>query len=103
MKFTFNVNAEDGHNLTARLYLDINGDGLFKADEIEIKNEIKNKPNGTYTLEYMIPDDFCGLMPWKLEITDESTGVKSSETGATFFKVDDDKPPKTKVLQITPN
>lgn len=96
MSYTFNMNGSN--NMVARLYFDINGDGIFKPNEKIVENE--PKPSGdNYTISYRLPDDFTGLMPWKLEIEDVATGVKNYEIGYTAIK---GTPLKIRVLQLIP-
>ncbi len=90
--YNFSINNQTtANNMTVKLYLDLNGDGIYKsandyADPSELESETDNLNSGTgYTLNYRLPDSFVGLMPWKLELTD-STGAKSYVTGATAFK-----------------
>lgn len=100
INFNFDVNNGNGSSnaMTAKLFLDSNGDGLFKEDP---SRTINLQSSGTgYSFDYRIPDSFSGLMPWKLEVTDSVTLAKSYITGNTAFKGDG---LSVRVLQLSPN
>ena len=97
--FNFDIdNQSNANNMVVKLYIDINGDGIFKATDnsagkSELVYEMDNINSDTgYTMNFRLPDFFVGLQPWKLELTDTSTastgttGTKSYVTGATAFK-----------------
>lgn len=83
----------------ARLYIDINGDGLFKEDEIvQILSNLQYGQG--YSINYRVVDSFTGMLQWKLEIEDLSNNVKTYDTGEAAFR---GKPLKIRVLQLVPN
>lgn len=84
MSFLYNAynRLDDQH--TTNLYIDINGDGLFTADEIK-STQVVGRGEG-YAISYQLPENYSGCLPWKLEIIDMTTGAKDYETGFTFFK-----------------
>lgn len=99
MNFVFDIDGNNSHTFTTKLYCDMNGDGLFK--DYESYASIDKQKGGTnLQLSYTVPDYFAGLMPWKLEVTDDSTNVKSYQYGYTLYKSDNVAP--IRVLQIYP-
>ncbi|MDD3225045.1 MAG: DUF5057 domain-containing protein, partial [Clostridium sp.] len=104
LKFNFDANNNSNHPMTFKLFLDFNGDGLYTEKQNSSKNEcvqvLNKEPNGSgYTFDYRIGDEFCGLMPWKLEVTDETTGAKTYELGSVAFNAESKV---VRVLQIDP-
>ena len=96
----YNSNRINGASnlMDIKLYLDINGDGLFK--EAEMVKRLSEKVNGDeYLFDYRMDTTFTGLMPWKLEIVDLVNNSKSFFEGATAFRGD---PLNVRVLQLTP-
>lgn len=96
----YNSNRTNGASnlMDIKLYLDINGDGLFK--ETEMVKRLSEKVNGDeYLFDYRMDATFTGLMPWKLEIVDLANNSKSFFEGATAFRGD---PLNVRVLQLTP-
>ncbi|UWG98593.1 DUF5057 domain-containing protein [Dehalobacter sp. DCM] len=91
------------HTMTASLYIDANGDGIFTATEkMATAAGLTSSGNNDspYALNYRLPDAFTGLQPWKLVITDETTGAKTYTTGYTAFK---GIPLNVRVLQLVPS
>lgn len=74
-------------NMTTILYLDVNGDGLFTANEIAKDHYISQSVNGL-SMYVNYEDSFNGCMPWKLVLKDNLTGSKSFETGFMAMKGD---------------
>lgn len=101
----YNFSIEDYSNLheyQAQLYLDTNGDGLFKDEELFVKKSVTNPES--INIDYMLPTDYIGMLQWKLEIVDESTSVKAYEIGYTAFKSEEiDSEIVIDVLQIIPD
>ncbi|MCX7923771.1 MAG: DUF5057 domain-containing protein [Clostridia bacterium] len=77
-----NMNSDD--LMTVNLFIDKNGDGIYKDSEMVRQYNNVGETNG-YTINYLIPSGFTGVVPWKLEITDKF-GVKSYKTGFTAYK-----------------
>lgn len=102
MKFSVSIPDNVDDNFAVKLFLDINGDGVFTEDECYRK--LTNVPaQQTYNLSYNIGTQFIGWLGWKVEIENYS-GVKSYTTGNVFFKkltLDDIK--QVKVLQVSPS
>lgn len=99
MNFVFDISGDTSHTFTTKLYCDMNGDGLFKDYE-SYASVNKQTGGANLQLSYMVPDYFVGLMPWKLEVTDDVTNVKSYQYGYTLYKSDNVVP--IRVLQIYP-
>lgn len=95
----YNPNDNEG-NMIARLYMDVNGDGLYKEDEIVVmRRNVKN--NMTLTCSGELPDGFSGEMSWKLEISEASnSAIKGYVTGRQYLQPE--FPKEIKVLQIKP-
>jgi len=84
--------------MTVRLYIDRNGDGIFKSHEVEQTiNNIRDISN--FSISCLIPSKYTGLIPWKLEVEDHY-GAKAYETGFSAFK---GKELEIDVLQLLPN
>ena len=108
----FNIaykNPKD-EELTINLYLDINGDGLFKEDE-KVKSIIGvNFSKGIYELQYNIYEDypqFIGYLDWKIEVVKNNTGysqpIKSyCEGNILFRRLEGEDKRIINVLQILP-
>ncbi|HCT29769.1 MAG TPA: hypothetical protein DIW31_03320, partial [Bacteroidales bacterium] len=108
--FKFDINnLSTANNMAAKLYIDNNGDGIFKAsDDYAGKSELVYKMDDLnsgagYTINYRLPDSYIGLQPWKLELTDNSTGAKSYITGATAFKGNSGDEVNLRLLQLEPD
>ncbi|KDR93821.1 PA14 domain-containing protein [Peptoclostridium litorale DSM 5388] len=104
MRFNFdmkslNMTGRNKNLVEARLYMDLNGDGLFKDDEL-VKTSQPVMSVEDYSMEYRLKDAFTGMMPWKLEVVDRENGAASYEVGYPAYK---SKKLKTRVLQLTPN
>ncbi|MEA4901298.1 DUF5057 domain-containing protein [Desulfitobacterium sp.] len=95
------------NDLTVKLYLDINGDGIFKATNDSQSEQVftlDHRPGGSgYAINYHLPDLLIGLLPWKLEVTDNATGAKTYVTGATALKAAKGNELKIRVLQLKPD
>ena len=109
MIFNISSNEKIDENVTINLYLDINGDGLFKEEEIVKKVDGVNLSQGQYTLEYNIYEDypmFIGYLDWRIEvvkIVDEYTEpIKSYFDGNILFRRLTEEKRFINVLQISP-
>ena len=108
----FNITSKESKNedLTINLYLDINGDGLFKSDEIVKTVNKVNFSNGNYKLEYNIYEDypqFIGYLDWKIEAIKNNSGysqpIKSYYQGNILFRrLEGEEKRIINVLQILP-
>lgn len=103
MNFIFdlqNQNTTDGNenSMNVKLYLDKNGDGFFREEEMVEQGE--PRLNGrSYSLDYRLEDYFTGMMPWKLEIEDTKTGTKAFKIGYPAYK---GEKLQVRVLQLIP-
>lgn len=91
----------NSNTLTAKLYLDFKGNGLYDSQPSNLPI-LKNKVKGSYSFSYQLPSNFLGLLPWKLEITDDVTGAKCYKTGYTLIKGDSTQTQTVRILQIMP-
>jgi len=108
-----------------KLYLDLNSDGLYKTNE-EVTDIIVRetdsgslvsrigsgsgacyalKPGVSYTISRQMPDDYVGIIPWKLEVIKNGTSsyIHASQTNYTHITPSTNQVTTIKVLQIMPN
>ena len=87
MSFDALVKNEKGNNLTFKLYLDLNADGLFKDNEVVSSEKIEqiNSNEYKYNFKYKLDNDFVGYLNWKIEVVRDN-GVKTSEVSSSQFK-----------------
>lgn len=110
MRFDINVSDIIGESLTINLYLDINGDGLFKEEEIVKTIEGVNIPEDGYKLEYNLYNDFpqfIGYLEWRIEVVKDidfnsSQPIKSYTDGNILFRRVTQEKRVINVLQISP-
>jgi len=100
----------------ASLFLDINADGQFREEEeldglfvteVSTNQEVDASELSSgvrYRLRRRLPDDYVGLLPWRLEVSINTTNVKenvrSVVTGYTAVKAT--QKTTIKVLQLVP-
>lgn len=97
--------SQISENVSIKLYLDLDGDGLFSDDEIATTRENIKTPFNRLVLDYNIHPDFLGLLSWKLEITkgDSENPIKTYLTGDMNFHRLPDRPKKQiNVLHLIP-
>ncbi len=101
---------------TVQLYYDRNSNGLFddsdtsgneELDELDIFDEsgkrvsYKELQSGIeYTVLRELPENFVGVVPWKLVVTKNDTGIATSDTGITYNRPDSNEVIDIDVLQI---
>lgn len=105
---TVNLSTKDGtvESATVKLYLDVNGDGLFSDDEVAVTREDVILPVQDLALNYNVHPDFLGLLEWKLEITKDAGDVpiKTYLTGdMNFHRLPGQDKRLIRVLQISNN
>lgn len=101
MQFLLNM-PQGSDVVTARLFLDMNGDGVFSEKEC-YKKETNVPYQQSYKLAYDIGTQFFGLLYWKVEI-EKNNGVKSYTTGNVYFKsLKKDYKKNIRVLQVNPD
>ena len=106
MIFRLNI-PESSKRYTVKLYLDIDGDGVFSEKECyEKKTNVLSQNN--YIITHNIGTQFIGWLEWKIEIEENNIGsndnVKSYVTGNILFRKLKDQPKKViKVLQVYPD
>jgi len=109
MSFNFKVgNYISNHEYEASLYLDFDGNNLFDASEGEkvVSKTLYSENFKDVILRYNLPKTYVGFVPWKLEIVDKNTGIKTYQLGYTAFKGTSDDAVGMRhinVLQITPD
>lgn len=137
-KFRITNNTDALRNATkyaCYLYIDENSDGRYTADE-KLDFDITDATTGDivsntallaspaestdagstadtesihiYTIRRPLPDTFCGILPWKLQVVQlkgdgTESGIKASQTGYTHVSHTAQRPQKSlKILQILP-
>lgn len=101
MVFNVSTYAAKEEQMTAKLYLDINGDGLFKEKELvdtESFNAVVGQNN--QTLKYDLDKDFKGSLEWKIDISN-SNGAKNTQKGDLKYNTIGQSK-QLRVLQIAP-
>ncbi|WP_105177357.1 MULTISPECIES: DUF5057 domain-containing protein [Clostridium] len=110
MKFDIKLNEILDEDSTINLYLDVNGDGLFKEEEA-VKS-IKNAKfvDGSYSFEYNFHNDypeFIGYLDWRIEvvkpsISGYSNSIVSYYDGNVLFRRVKKEKRVINVLQVSP-
>lgn len=102
LRYNFSVASNNEDAKTIKLYLDVNGDGLYKDDELVITEDLTSPEN--MSIDYQLPSKFVGFLPWRLEIVNNLTNASSYINGNTAFKVADDSDDvqNIRVLQLYP-
>lgn len=111
LSFAFDLSNSGNRTMDVTLYVDLNGDGIFKdvGDESGkvTKQEIVAKfaepvPAGEgYTLNWPLPGNYTGVLPWKIVVRDRITGAQDYQTGYAAFKSSGKM--VVNVLQLTPS
>ncbi|NBD25350.1 DUF5057 domain-containing protein [Paenibacillus glycinis] len=100
LTFTYTVpnrGAFEPGRLSANLYLGLDQAVKFGADQIVASSGVTGA-NGE--LSYTLPQGYSGLYYWKLEIVDQTSKLRSYETGVIRYR---DLETNVRVLQIMPN
>lgn len=98
-------NSQISEDVSIKLYLDLDGDGLFSDGEVAVSRENLRTPFNNLILNYNIHPDFLGLLMWKLEVIkgDSNNPIKTYVTGEMNFHRLPDRPKKEiKVLHLIP-
>ena len=99
MSFVMNLDNRNSTNpMSVSLYIDSNGDGIFKSSEIAKTETNVGKVEG-YSVNYLFSNRYTGVVPWKIEVTD-NFGAKSYQTGFAAYKGDE---LHISVLQLLPD
>ena len=126
--FTFSITGNPSETYTVRLYYDFNADGKYSDYDVEGRydradvdsqgNTVKHEKVAETTcqvgsiisftpgsnggsVDMEIPDDFVGVMPYKLVVTD-STGKKTAVVGYPKYYSKNDAKQTIRLLQIIP-
>ena len=87
MDYTITM-GQNGH-FKLKLYLDINGDGLFKENELSVTKEFdSDSDNYEYSFRYTLNNDFVGYLDWKIEVIsyeDKNKEIKTNLFGKMFI------------------
>ena len=118
LSYTFTISNDtdptpDSTTYSVSLYIDQNGDGLYSESESISDLQVRRAgraiatdkllANVSYDLSRELPSDLKGVLPWKLEVTKNSSSaglrrVHASENGWSYARPD--KPISIKILQI---
>lgn len=109
MRFDIKSSVMD-EDVKINLYLDINGDGLFKEEEIVKQVNNVRIPEEGYRLEYNFYNDypqFIGYVDWRIEVVKEISEnyyepIKSYFDGNILFRRLTEEKQVINVLQISP-
>ncbi|MGN0144927.1 MAG: DUF5057 domain-containing protein, partial [Clostridium sp.] len=104
-KMNFNVSLDSSVNeeLELILYLDINGDGIFKDNEIANKTTATAvEGSNTFNINYRLSNDFIGYLDWKIEVR-KTDGVKFNIKNNSLYKGLNNNKRKINVLQVCPD
>ncbi len=94
-----NTNLAGNGKMTAKLFFDVNGDGIFRDDELF--STLDNISSGTgFPIKHRISGSFTGALPWKIELIDRESGAKSYKVGYTALK---GEAINVRVLQLYPD
>ncbi len=121
--FAFEIFGVRGMTYTVTLYYDFDGDNKYSDTEVDgriegtryddeiVAETTYNIGDGTVTFkegaagvtdDFVIDEDFVGVMPYKLVVTDEN-GKKTAVTGTPkYYSDDDSNKTDLKLLQIIP-
>lgn len=99
------------------LYIDKNGDNTFSDDELADGSDggkglvsYDTESSGTIDLTYSLPEDFFGLVSWKVVASvvktvngkEVVTTICDTATGYAYYKPEDDMKKTVRVLEIMP-
>lgn len=106
MEFIFTAEgvSEDSN---VSLYLDYNGDGLFKENEYALPDlntklsSLQKDGNNQYKIIHKLDPTFLGILQWKLVIT-KPNGVNNYVIGNAIYRSITGEKQKIRVLQIHP-
>lgn len=104
-KMSFNVSLDSSMNedLELVLYLDINGDGIFKDNEIADKSTAKAvEGSNVFNINYRLSNDFIGYLDWKIEVR-RANGVKFNIKNNSLYRALNNNKRKINVLQVCPD
>jgi hypothetical protein len=102
LNFKFNIAKTElsSEQVTVNLYLDMNGDGLFKDSEIVQTINNLTIPQDNVELYYTLTNkEFFGYLDWKIEVI-RNNNIKSYTTGSFTLKKLDGVTRVINVLQI---
>lgn len=109
MNYIFDLIAQDDNPITVNLYLDVNGDSLYKDKELVKRVTLTpvNRKVENANISYTLPNDFVGQLTWKLEVevNKSVTGenIKSYEIGSINYSAYSEKKTTIRVLQLYPD
>jgi hypothetical protein len=100
--FSFNLsnpNAADSNTYSAKLFIDMNRDGLFKEDELKIfKKELDFERD--QSIQFELPLLYSAPIYWKLEFMSDKLKIKNIVRGRIYYKGVEIN---ANVLQIAPD
>ena len=121
--FSFSIDGATGTTYNVKLYYDFDGDGKYRDEQVvsrynslEYDTEVVAEINYTAGTDgivtfskgangvkdnFEIPNDFVGLMPYKLVVTD-AKGKKTSVIGYPKYYTQENNKQEIRLLQIIP-
>lgn len=113
MTVTANIKSmsSDVTDYTLALYVDKNGDNTFSEDELvggedgglgKVAYKTGEDGTGRVDLTYSLPEDYFGLVSWKVVANVTGKTICDMAEGYAYFKPDPDMKKTVKVLQIAP-
>lgn len=101
------TSSTSNESLIVNLYIDVNGDSLFRDSDKELvatkEVNISGNEEAQFQLNYTMPTDFIGQLDWKIEVerkTSNDSNVKSYKTGQVEYESINGKKQKINVLQV---
>lgn len=103
MSFNVSLNSSVNEDLELILYLDVNGDGIFKDNEIANKSTVKAvEGSNEFNINYRLSNDFIGYLDWKIEVR-RSNGVRFNIKNNSLYRALNNNKRKINVLQVCPD
>ncbi|WP_160675241.1 DUF5057 domain-containing protein [Clostridium sp. C8-1-8] len=105
ISFQYRIDTNsDESGMKVNLYLDLNGDGLFKDKELVKSIDNINTVSKSFTgdMNYTIDSQFVGKVTWKLEVV-TSGQLKTYTLGNLTYSSNATNKPTVKVLQVYPD
>lgn len=102
-KLNIKVEANENEDLYFKLYIDKDGDGLFKSENEVVPIEVSKQVNtNKYQISYNFGHDFWGYLGWKLEVLKENNNIKTNiiDFDTSIERPENVNPRKINILQL---
>ena len=97
------IDSDDSKRYEVRLFIDANSDGRFNEDTELNMVQRGMAPNRTHNLTKRLSKDYFGVIPWKLQIVDESNSNNRDEVSGMSAVKNNENKQTIKVLQVNRN